>query len=248
MLPQTIQTIVAHLVIHKLGGVSLPLAILFGPEALEYRLRDSGVCAAIVHASRYDNVRELQPALPDLQLIVGCGCGEPADEFWRLLQQGTDDLQMVNTRADDPACLIYTSGTTGPPKGALIAHSAVIGNLTGFEMSQNFYPQAGDVFWTPADWAWTRGLWDALFPALNYSMPIVAFEGTGFVPDLVCRLLSGYAVTNTFIPPTALKMLLALPELKASHDLKLRAVISAGEQVGEELIHWGREALGLAMN
>ncbi len=115
-------------------------------------------------------------------------------------------------------------------------------------MSQNFYPQAGDVFWTPADWAWTRGLWDALFPALNYSMPIVAFEGTGFVPDLVCRLLSGYAVTNTFIPPTALKMLLALPELKASHDLKLRAVISAGEQVGEELIHWGREALGLAMN
>ena len=248
VLPQAIETIVAHLAIHKLGAVSLPLAILFGPEAIEYRLRDSGACAAIVHNSRYDDVRELQAALPDLQLIVGCGYGEPADEFWCLLQQGADDLQMVNTRADDPACLIYTSGTTGPPKGALVAHRAVIGNFTGFEMSQNFFPQAGDVFWTPADWAWTGGLWDALFPALNYGMPIVAFEGAGFDPDRVCRLMSDYAVTNTFIPPTALKMLRALPELKAGNDLKLRAVMSAGEQVGEELIHWGREALGLTIN
>ena len=248
VLPQTIETIVAHLAIHKLGAVSLPLAILFGPEALEYRLRDSGACAAIVHVSRYDDIRQLQPGLPELRQLIGCGCGEADDEFWGLLRRGADDFEMVQTRADDPACLIYTSGTTGPPKGALVAHRAVIGNFTGFEMSQNFFPQAGDVFWTPADWAWTGGLWDALFPALNYGTPIVAFESAGFDAERVCRLMSDYAVTNAFIPPTALKMLRALPELKASHDLKLRAIMSAGEQVGEELIHWGREALGLTIN
>ena len=158
VLPQTIETIVAHLAIFKLGAVSLPLAILFGPEALEYRLRDSGARAAIVHASRYDDVKTLQPELADLQTVIGCRCGLPQDEFWTLLEQGADDFAVVETRADDPACLIYTSGTTGPPKGALIAHRAVVGNFTGFEMSQNFFPQAGDVFWTPADWAWTGGL------------------------------------------------------------------------------------------
>jgi acetyl-CoA synthetase len=248
VLPQTIETIIAHLAIHKLGAVSLPLAILFGPEALEYRLRDSGACAAIVHASRYDDVMLLQPELPELQKVIGCGCGEAAHEFWNLLPQGADRFEMVKTRADDPACLIYTSGTTGPPKGALVAHRAVIGNFTGFEMSQNFFPQTGDVFWTPADWAWTGGLWDALLPALNYGMPIVAFEGGGFDAERVCRLMSDYAITNAFIPPTALKMLRALPQLKSSHDLKLRAVMSAGEQVGEELIHWGRDVLGLTIN
>ena len=248
VLPQTIETIVAHLAIHKLGSVSLPLAILFGPEALEYRLRDSGACAAIVHASRYDDVRSLQPGLAELRKVIGCGCGEADDEFWSLLRRGADDFEMVQTRADDPACLIYTSGTTGPPKGALVAHRAVIGNFTGFEMSQNFFPQAGDVFWTPADWAWTGGLWDALFPALNYGMPIVAFEGGGFDAERACRLMTDYAVTNAFIPPTALKMLRSLPELKSGHDLKLRAIMSAGEQVGEELIHWGREVLGLTIN
>ncbi len=248
VLPQTIETIVAHLAIHKLGAVSLPLAILFGPEALEYRLRDSGARIAIVHTSRYDDLRRLQTDLPDLQRVIGCHCGEPEDEFWRLLQQGSDSLQMVQTRADDPACLIYTSGTTGPPKGALVAHRAVIGNFTGFEMSQNFFPQAGDVFWTPADWAWTGGLWDALLPALNYGMPVVAYEGGGFDVERVCRLMADYAVTNAFIPPTALKMLRALPDSNLIHDLKLRAIMSAGEQVGEELIHWGREALGLTIN
>ena len=248
VLPQTIETIVAHLAIHKLGAVSLPLAILFGPEALEYRLRDSGASAAIVHASRYDDVRSLQPELAELQMVIGCGCGEAGDEFWSLLRRGADDFEIVQTRADDPACLIYTSGTTGPPKGALVAHRAVIGNFTGFEMSQNFFPQAGDVFWTPADWAWTGGLWDALLPALNYGMPIVAFEGGVFDAERVCRLMADYAVTNAFIPPTALKMLRALPELESSHDLKLRAIMSAGEQVGEELIHWGREVLGLTIN
>ena len=248
VLPQAIETIVAHLAIHKLGAVSLPLAILFGPEALEYRLRDSGACAAIVHASRYDDIRQLQPDLPELQQLIGCHCGEVDDEFWGLLRRATAGFEMVQTRADDPACLIYTSGTTGPPKGALVAHRAVIGNFTGFEMSQNFFPQAGDVFWTPADWAWTGGLWDALLPALNYGMPIVAFEGGGFDPERVCKLMSDYAVTNAFIPPTALKMLRSLPEIKVSHDLKLRAIMSAGEQVGEELIHWGRETLGLTIN
>jgi acetyl-CoA synthetase len=248
VLPQTIETIVAHLAIHKLGAVSLPLAILFGPEALEYRLRDSGARAAIVHASRYDDVRALLPELPDLEKIIGCGCGDSADEFWNLLARGSAQFAMVRTRADDPACLIYTSGTTGPPKGALVAHRAVIGNFTGFEMSQNFFPQEGDVFWTPADWAWTGGLWDALLPALNYGIPIVAFEGGSFDAERVCRLMEDYAVTNAFIPPTALKMLRMLPDLKSHYDLKLRAIMSAGEQVGEELIYWGREALDLTIN
>ena len=248
VLPQTIETIVAHLAIHKLGAVSLPLAILFGPEGLEYRLRDSGARAVIVHTSRYDDVRALQPDLPDLEKVIGCGCGDADDEFWSLLARGSAQFAMVQTRADDPACRIYTSGTTGSPKGALVAHRAVIGNFIGFEMSQNFFPRDGDVFWTPADWAWTGGLWDALFTALNYGMPIVTFEGAGFDAERVCRLMGDYTVSNAFTPPTALKMLRMLPDLKSSYDLKLRAIMSAGEQVGEELIHWGREALDLTIN
>ncbi|MFT5217968.1 MAG: acetyl-CoA synthetase [Gammaproteobacteria bacterium] len=248
VLPQRIETIVAHLAIYKLGAIALPLAILFGPEALEYRLRDSGARLVISHASRYEDIRGLAPGLPELERVIGCDCGDTADEFWRLLEMSSSSMQMVDTRADDPACLIYTSGTTGPPKGALIAHRAVIGNFTGFEMSQNLFPQPDDLFWTPADWAWTGGLWDALLPTLNYGKPILAYEGRGFDAERVCRLMEDYKVTNAFIPPTALKMIRAVPNIKTRFKFKLRAIMSAGEQVGEELIHWGRETLGVTIN
>ena len=248
VLSQRIETVIAHLAIYKLGAIALPLAILFGPEALEYRLRDSGARIAITDSNKYQTLHSLETSLNELVLVIGCRCGEPSTEFWHLLNQGDADFEIVQTNADDPACLIYTSGTTGPPKGALVAHRAVIGNFTGFEMSQNFFPKVNDLFWTPADWAWTGGLWDGLLPSLNYGVPILAYEGSGFDPERAFILLEKYHVTNAFIPPTALKMLRSVDNIKEKYSLCLRAVMSAGEQVGEELIHWGRETLGITIN
>ena len=248
VLSQRIETVIAHLAIYKLGAIALPLAILFGPEALEYRLRDSASKVVIADASKYETLRTMLAELPDLQVVIGCNTGETATEFWNLLERSSSDIEIVQTLADEAACLIYTSGTTGPPKGALVAHRAVIGNFTGFEMSQNFFPQKGDLFWTPADWAWTGGLWDALLPSLNYGMPVLAYEGVGFDPERLSQLVGKYSVTNAFIPPTALKMMRSIGNLKQQYSLQLRAVMSAGEQLGEELIHWGKEALGLTIN
>jgi len=248
VLSQRIETVIAHLAIYKLGAIALPLAILFGPEALEYRLRDSASKVVIADASKYETLRAMLPGLAKLQLVIGCNTGEAATEFWNLMKRSSSNIEIVQTLADEAACLIYTSGTTGPPKGALVAHRAVIGNFTGFEMSQNFFPQKGDLFWTPADWAWTGGLWDALLPSLNYGMPVLAYEGAGFDPERLSQLMGKYSVTNAFIPPTALKMLRSIDNLKQQYSLQLRSVMSAGEQLGEELIHWGKETLGLTIN
>ena len=68
-------------------------------------------------------------------------------------------------RAGRPRLIIYTSGTTGPPKGALHAHRVLLGHLPGVELPHDFFPQPGDLFWTPADWAWIGGLIDVLLPA-----------------------------------------------------------------------------------
>ncbi len=101
----------------------------------------------------------------------------------------------METLADEAAILIYTSGTTGNPKGALIPHRALIGNLTGFVCSQNWFGFDGQgnaateaVFWSPADWAWTGGLMDALLPTLYFGRPIVAYNGR-FSPQTAMELM-----------------------------------------------------------
>ena len=247
ILSQRVETALIHIAVHKIGAISLPLSVLFGPDALQYRLSDSGSKLVITDRSHRDIIEGFRSELGELDGIV-CIDDQSESGFWRLLAHADESFVAVETDADDPALLIYTSGTTGPPKGALVAHRGLIGNLTGFELSMNFFPRHDDVFWTPADWAWTGGLLDGLMPCWYYGRPILAYECGKFDAVKALELLEHYAVTTAFIPPTALKMMRQVEDIHGRFRLKLRAIMSAGEAVGEQLIHWGREVLDVDIN
>jgi acetyl-CoA synthetase len=248
ILPQREEAVIAHIAVYKLGAVALPLAVLFGPDALEYRLGDSGAKLAISDAGHMDMLNDIRPRLPALKTIVACDSHAGGRGFWELLESASESFEPVKTRRDDPALLIYTSGTTGPPKGALEAHRCLPGNLPGFELSQNFYPREQDLMWTPADWAWTGGLLDALLPALHYGVPVLGYVGGRFDPEQACRLMGKHGVRNAFIPPTAIKMLMQIDSPKQKYDLELRSIMSAGEQVGAEVVRWVSEELAVEVN
>ena len=165
-----------------------------------------------------------------------------------MLAGGSADLKPVATNSEDPALLIYTSGTTGGPKGALHVHRILFGHLPGFELSHDFFPQAEDLFWTPADWAWIGGLMDALFPALHHGRCTFSMESSGaFDPERALSRMAKHAVRNTFLPPTALKMM-RQGEVSPPRDLRLRTIMSGGEALGEEMLDWVRKHLGVTVN
>ncbi|KPF69027.1 AMP-binding protein [beta proteobacterium AAP99] len=251
VLPQRFETAVAHMAIYRLGAVAMPLSTLFGPEALEFRLKDSQACAAIIDDSSLTALLALQPRCPSLKHLIGVDTPGLSNVLhWdTLLNTAPKPYPTpVASAARDPAVLIYTSGTTGNPKGALIPHCALIGNLTGFVASQNWFPQEGDVFWSPADWAWTGGLMDALLPALYFGAPIVGYRGR-FSAQVALELMQRHGVTNTFLFPTALKMMMkAYPVPSQQFKLRLRAIMSAGEAVGETVFAWCESALGVRVN
>ena len=250
ILPQRIETVVAHMAVYQLAAIAMPLSMLFGPEALAYRLEHGGARVAIADEGSLDNLLAARGECAALETVIGVGAAAAgADHGWEaLLAAGPADFTPEPTRADDGAVLIYTSGTTGQPKGALLPHRALLGNLPGFVCSQNWYPQDDDVFWSPADWAWTGGLWDALMPALYFGKPIVGYQGR-FSAEVAFTLLERYQVTNTFLFPTALKqMMKACPRPAERYRLRLRALMSAGEAVGDTVFAWCREAFGVIVN
>jgi acetyl-CoA synthetase len=254
VMPQRLETAIAHIAVYQLGAVAMPLSMLFGPDALAYRLQDSGAVLAIADESAIANLQAARSEAPALRgvLAVGAAQGGPqqaGDADWdALLRAASARFAPVDTAADDPAVLIYTSGTTGPAKGALIPHRALIGNLTGFVCSQNWFPQDDAVFWSPADWAWTGGLMDALLPTLYFGRPIVAWQGR-FTPENALALMQRHRVTHSFLFPTALKAIMkAVPEPRARYRLQLRAVMSAGEAVGDAVFAWCQQALGVTVN
>jgi acetyl-CoA synthetase len=247
VLPQCPQAAIAHMALYQMGAVAMPLSVLFGPEALEYRLRDSGAVAAIVDAGTAAVMQDLRAACPALRELVVVDAPATGAHAWSaLLAPASVQFECVDTAADEGALLIYTSGTTGPPKGALMPHRALIGNLPGFVASQDWFPQRGDVFWSPADWAWTGGLMDALLPTLYFGFPIVGYRGR-FTPEVARDLVERYRVSNAFLFPTALKMMMRSPAW-ATPAPTLRAVMSAGEPVGSAVLEWARAHLGLTVN
>lgn len=250
VMPQRIETAVADLAVLQLGGIAMPLSMLFGPEALAYRLQDSQARVAIADESSMAALLQARGECPDLAHVIAVGAARgQGDLDWEAVLAREPALYTaMATQAEDPAVLIYTSGTTGPPKGALIPHRALIGNLPGFVASQEWFPQRGDVFWSPADWAWTGGLMDALLPSLYFGAPIVAYQGR-FGPEAAFSLMQRYGVTNTFLFPTALKaMMKAVPRPREQYRLRLRAIMSAGEPVGDAVYAYCQEALGITVN
>ena len=264
VMPQRFETAVAYMAVLQMGAVAMPLSMLFGPEALSFRLQDSDARVVVAEAAALTAVATARAECPGLQTVMGVGLqGASAEvqsacdvDFDAALAAATPRFKPLRTFAEDPAVLIYTSGTTGNPKGALIPHRALIGNLTGFVCSQNWFgfdpfddrKTSKAVFWSPADWAWTGGLMDALLPSLYFGRPIVAFNGR-FSPEAAFEILHTHRVTHTFLFPTALKaMMKAVPHPRRHYRLQLQALMSAGEAVGDAVFAYCQNELGVIVN
>lgn len=313
MLPNTPPMVEAHFGVPMAGAVLNALNTRLDPETIAFML-DHGEAKAVIVDPEFSGT--MAKALALRQATTPLLIVEVQDELYGAPAQslhGTDyeaflasgDAQFAwELPADewDAIALNYTSGTTGNPKGGLIPHRALVGNLSGFVCSQNLFgfpPEGGlpfpcalpetlpvdtsaaqsasgsaasalamradtppgaeppqpalptgsrAVFWSPADWAWTGGLMDALLPTLYFGRPIVAYHGR-FSPEVAFRLLQNHGVTHSFLFPTALKaMMKAYPRPREKFRFRLEGLMSAGEAVGDAVFAWCREQLNVVVN
>ena len=249
LLTQSFETVIAHVAIYKLGAIAVPLALLFGVEALEYRLQTAGVKAIFTTAAGHAKLAPIVGRLPELShVVVTDGATGGAAGFRQLVADGPAGFAAADTGPDDPAMMIFTSGTTGPPKGALHGHRVLLGHLPGVQMHHEFLPRPDDLLWTPADWAWAGGLLNVLLPGLCLGVPVVAARFEKFDPETALVLAEKMRVKNAFIPPTALRMLKGVPDIRRRFGLELRTVASGGESLGRETYEWAKDAFGLTIN
>ena len=255
LLPQSLECIVSHIAVFKLGGISVPLFLLFGPDALEYRISDANVKVLITDYSGAKKIREINR---DVQNGLTIFTIEGSNKKLGSLSMNLSDLKQSTdfiyekTKPDEPALLLYTSGTTGPPKGVLHAHRVLLGHLPAFDffldLFSSYKNKINNLLWTPADWAWIGGLVNILFSSLHHGVPVLAYRFEKFNPAKTIQLMSSFKVTGSFLPPTALKMLRTDFPKGISKKLYLKSVASGGEPLGTELLDWGKKTLGVNIN
>ena len=251
LLSQRPETLISHIAVYKLGAVAVQLLTLFGPDAIEYRLEDSQAKAVITDKENVSKIYEISERLPHLKLVlvVDGGREEAEMDFWESIAKADRNFTPVKTRPEDPALIIYTSGTTGQPKGTLHGHRLLLGILPGFEFFNNLFPQKGDLMWTPLDWAYIGGSYDALFPTLHHGYPVLAYRPRKFDPQEAFYVMAKYGVRNLMAVPTVLRMMMhAVKHPREQYDIRLRSITAGGETMGDELCEWTREQLGVEIN
>lgn len=250
--PQRVETALIHVAAYKLGAVAVPLSVLYGPDALSFRLDDSGTKTVFAAPDVFDTVYEAVAKVDSVEYLIGMDAepetptGVVGERFMDL--RGSHRFDPIRTEPEDPAVLIYTSGTTGRPKGVLQTHQYLLGHLPCVQMALEFpWHDVDPVLYTPADWAWVGGLYDVLLSAWHYGLPVVGYQSDGFDPETTFELIDRYGVTYPLLTPTMLKMMSQV-ESPANSVEHVVAVGTGGEPVPSELHNWVAETFDAPLN
>ena len=140
LLAQDPECAIGHVACFKSGIVSSPTSVLFGPDAITYRLNDSNAKAVVTDSANYPKIQAVRDACPNLEHVFVVD-GEPdgAENFWTAIADADDTFTNVDTAADDIAWISYTSGTTGMPKGSVQPHRLLLGHMPSLEFIYDFW-------------------------------------------------------------------------------------------------------------
>ena len=150
---------VADFAIMSLGAITVPAYTTNTEADHQHILDNSGACAVILSTRRL--AKRLVPAAlncSDVRFVIAIDELEIKQQSnfevltWReVMARGEKDHSNIRAGAtrlkrSDTACIIYTSGTGGAPKGVMLAHGAILANVSGATHVLSALPPGDHVF------------------------------------------------------------------------------------------------------
>ena len=235
----------------KNRSVFCPLFSAFGPEPIKSRAMIGNARVLVTTQLLYERkVLPIRASLTSLEHVLLIGDDHKSSnvpdtkDYYRLLDQASDQFEIGPTDPEDMALLHFTSGTTGTPKGAVHIHEAVVAHHITGKLALDLHPE--DVFWCTADPGWVTGTSYGIIAPLTNGVVSIVDEGE-FDAERWYRILQDQRVSVWYTAPTAIRMMMkAGRELVSKYDLAaLRFLASVGEPLNPEAVVWGKEAFGL---
>ena len=202
-MPKSLEEVVIHIGIQKVGAISVILNPGFKKEEMAYFLKDTDAKMVIVGKREETLIRSIDGKRP----LISVDTGFPFNEG-KLFPSSSSQLFHEEGSPDDPAVLIYTSGTTAQPKGAILTQQNLIQDARN--IIQIWEITERDVLLHALPLFHVHGLCFALHTSLIAGSKIVMMDE--FSPENVVDLLSrpkGEQVCTMFmgVPTMYVKMI-----------------------------------------
>ncbi|WP_096436319.1 acetate--CoA ligase [Alteribacter populi] len=238
-LPKSPDCYFAILAVIKAGAIAGPLFEAFMEDAVKERMVDCEAQYLItddelanrVPVNDIPSLRK-QWTIDELQ--------EAADH------QGEGDSPVVWLDEEDGMLIHYTSGSTGKPKGVLHAQRAISHQFITGKWVLDIHED--DVYWCTSHPGWVTGsVYGVFAPWLNRATVVI--HGGRFSATEWYKLIERFGVTVWYSAPTAFRMLMSEGNLHEKFDLQtLRHVLSVGEPLNPEVIHWAFSELNVRIH
>ncbi|WP_126427708.1 acetate--CoA ligase [Brevibacillus marinus] len=244
-MPRSPELYVSVLGTLKIGAIIGPLFEAFMEAAVRDRLADSEAVAIVTTPEQLPRVpvKEL-PHLKHVILVGAQGELEPGQvNYHEAMAAASPELDIEWVDREDGMILHYTSGSTGKPKGVLHVHNAMIQHYQTGKWVLDL--KDDDIYWCTSDPGWVTGTSYGIFaPWLNGATNVIV--GGRFNPENWYRTIEKYRVTVWYSAPTSFRMLMgAGDEVVKKFDLSsLRHILSVGEPLNPEVVHWGLKVYG----
>lgn len=217
----------------RAGIVPIPVSTMMTPADYDFMLRDSRSRALIVSEALVDRFKPILANQPTLRHTVVSGGSTSELSLSSLLACAEPHAETSPTTRDDVCFWLYTSGSTGMPKGAVHLHSHLI--LTAELYARRVLGMVeSDSVYSAAKLFFAYGLGNALTFPMSVGATSILFADRP-TPAAVAKLLVDKKPSIFCGVPTLYAAMLASPEFPARDRVALRACVSAGEALPEQI-------------
>ncbi|MCW2719508.1 AMP-binding protein, partial [Pseudonocardia sp.] len=227
------------LAVGLIGAVTVNVNEKLKPDEVAYILADSGATAVVTSTDLLGTLETIRTDLPELRHVLTVDGAAPGTLDFEAMVDGASPTppQMVVPESST-AMLIYTSGTTGRPKGVQLTHANLVHSATNF-LVEGFHDADGVYL------ACVPYYHAACIPhmaALMRGMTVVAVP---FDVESVLDLVERYRITDAFLVPTMIALLLQRTDLLDAHDLSsLQTIFYAAAPIPVPVLSVALERFG----
>jgi malonyl-CoA/methylmalonyl-CoA synthetase len=242
-LSKSMEFILLHLAVVRLGAISLPLNLAYPADEIEYFLEDSDAKLFFALQANRKKIEPILSSLSDLQECIFLDPSQPEEFQLRITNHRSPVSSYPISNLSDTAVIIYTSGTTGRPKGAEITHGNLVSNLETLHEAWGWRPE--DVLLHVLPIFHVHGLFVALHGALHAGATTLLVRE--FDAKKTLQIMSDRKCTVFMAVPTIHQRLLDVPDANRFDLLHMRLITSGSDRLPDEVFTGFQKTFGYTL-